>query len=153
MLVAAVRARFDFDRMTRDQALALSAEHPRAELIARLRQSATTSRRMPLSGPLDPLMDLVIHAQDIVRPLGRVHESPPEVVAACLVHVAAHRFMGGPARLRGVRVVSADSGWTLGDGAELRGPDPELLLVAAGRPAGLAGLSGPGVGVVAPRLA
>ena len=60
--------------------------------------------------------------------------------------------MGGPRRLAGVRLVSTDTGWTLGDGAELRGPDIDLLLVAAGRRAGLEALEGPGIAVVGARL-
>jgi uncharacterized protein (TIGR03083 family) len=101
---------------------------------------------------MDPLMDLVIHAQDVARPLGRPYTSPPEAVAACLAYVAANKFMGAPQRLVGVRLVPTDTGWTLGDGAEVRGPDIDLLLVAAGRHAGLVALDGPGVAVVAERL-
>jgi hypothetical protein len=78
--------------------------------------------------------------------------SPPDVVADCLAYVATNRFMGGPRRLAGVRLVSTDTGWTHGDGAELRGPDIDLLLVAAGRRAGLEALQGPGVAVVGARL-
>jgi hypothetical protein len=40
----------------------------------------------------------------------------------------------------------------LGDGAELRGPDIDLLLVAAGRRACLDALDGPGTVVLAERL-
>jgi hypothetical protein len=58
--------------------------------------------------------------------------------------------MGGPRRLSKVRLVSVDTGWTSGDGAELRGPDVDLLLVAAGRRAGLTALDG--FAVVAERL-
>jgi uncharacterized protein (TIGR03083 family) len=97
-------------------------------------------------------MDLVVHGQDIARPLGRRSVSPPDVVADCLAYVATNRFMGGPRRLAGVRLVSTDTGWTLGDGAELRGPDVDLLLVAAGRRAGLEALEGPGIAVVGERL-
>jgi uncharacterized protein (TIGR03083 family) len=152
VLRAAARARFSFDRMEIDLAAHRAAAYSTAELVAQLRESAGSSRRMPGSGPMDPLMDLVIHAQDIARPLGRRHVSPPEVVAACLAYVATNRFMGGPRRLAGVRLVSTDTGWTLGDGAELRGPDVDLLLVAAGRRAGLDALDGPGTAVVAERL-
>ena len=60
--------------------------------------------------------------------------------------------MGGPRRLSGVRLVSTDTRWTLGDGAELHRPDVDLLLVASGRRAGLAALDGPGAAVVAERL-
>ena len=152
LLPAAVRARGSFDRMAVDLAAERAAAYTTAELVAQLRESADSTRRFPGSAPMDPLMDLVVHGQDVARPLGRRHVSPPEVVAACLVHVATNRFMGGPRRLAGVRLVSTDSGWTLGDGAELRGPDVDLLLVAAGRRAGLDALRGPGAAVVAARL-
>jgi hypothetical protein len=95
---------------------------------------------------------VAVRRLDVARPLGRSHVSPPEVVAACLAHVATNRFMGGPRRLSGVRLVSAANGWTSRNGAELRGPDVDLLLVAAGRRAGLTALDGPGLAVVAERL-
>lgn len=152
VLLAAARARFDFDRMTMDQALALAGRHTTDELVGLLRESARSTRRMPGSGPLDPLMDLVVHAQDIARPLGLRHVTPPGVVAACLAHVATDRFMGGRRKLAGIRLVSTDTGWSVGAGAELRGPDAELLLVAAGRRAGLDALDGPGVAILDARL-
>jgi uncharacterized protein (TIGR03083 family) len=150
---AAVRARGSFDRMEIDLAAERVAAYTTTELVAQLRESAGSTRRTPGSGPMDPLMDLVIHAQDVARPLGRRYTCPPQVVAACLAYVAVNRFMGGPRRLAGVRLVSTDTGWTLGDGAELRGPDIDLLLVAAGRRAGLDALDGPATAVVAERLA
>lgn len=152
LLLAAVRARGGFDRMEVDLAARRASAHTSGELVAQLRESAGSARRFPGSAPIDPLMDLVVHAQDISRPLGRAYSSPPDVVAASLAHVAASRFMGGPQRLAGVRLVSVDTGWTLGTGPEVRGPDVDLLLVASGRPAGLDGLDGPGVPVVAGRL-
>jgi uncharacterized protein (TIGR03083 family) len=152
LLRAAVRARGSFDRMEVDLAAERAAAYTTAELVTQLRESADSTRRMPGSGPMDPLMDLVIHAQDIARPLGRHYASPPEVVAACLAYVAVNKFMGGPRRLSGVRLVSAETGWTFGEGAELRGSDVDLLLVAAGRRAGLDALDGPGSALVARRL-
>ena len=152
LLRAALRARGSFDRMEVGLAAERAAAYTTAELVAQLRESAGSTRRFPGSTPMDPLMDLVVHGQDIARPLGRRYVSPPEVVAACLAYVATSRFMGGPRRLSGVRLVSTDTRWTLGDGAELRGPDIDLLLVAAGRRAGLAALDGPGAAVVSERL-
>ena len=152
LVVAAVRARGDFDRMEVQMAAQRAAAYSTAELVAQLRASADSARRFPGSVPMDPLMDLVIHAQDIARPLGLPYASPPEVVAASLAYVATSRFMGGPRRLAGLRLVSADTGWTLGTGPELRGPDTDLLLVASGRAAGLDALDGPGVAVLAGRL-
>ena len=152
LLRAAVLARGSFDRVAVDLAAERSAAYGPEELVAQLRESAGSTRRFPGSTPRDPLMDLVVHGQDIARPLGRRHVSPPDVVADCLAYVATNRFMGGPRRLAGVRLVSTDTGWTLGDGAELRGPDVDLLLVAAGRRAGLEALEGPGIAVVGARL-
>ena len=152
LLPAAVRARGSFDRMAVDLAAERAAAYSTTELVAQLRESAGSTRRMPGSTPMDPLMDLVVHGQDVARPLGRRHVSPPDVVAACLAYVAPNRFMRGPQRLAGVQLVSTDTGWTHSDGAELRGPDIDLLLVAAGRRAGLDGLEGPGAQVLAARL-
>ena len=149
---AAVRARGSFDRMEVDLAAQRVAAYSADELVTQLRESARSTRRFPGSTPRDPLMDLVVHGQDVARPLGRRHDSPPDVVADCLAYVATNRFMGGPRRLAGVRLVSTDTGWTLGEGAELRGPDVDLLLVAAGRRAGLDALEGPGVAGVGARL-
>jgi uncharacterized protein (TIGR03083 family) len=152
LLRAAVLARGSFDRMAVDLAAQRAEAYPTEELVAQLRESADSTRRFPGSTPRDPLMDLVVHGQDIARPLGRRHVSPPDVVADCLAYVATNRFLGGPRRLAGVRLVSTDTGWTLGEGADLRGPDVDLLLVAAGRRAGLEALEGPGAAVVGARL-
>ena len=152
LLPAAVRARGSFDRMAVDLAAERAAAYNTTELVAQLRESAGSTRRMPGSTPMDPLMDLVVHGQDVARPLGRRHVPPPEVVAACLAYVAGNRFMGGPQRLAGVQLVSTDTGWTHGDGAQLRGPDIDLLLATAGRRAGLEQLEGPGAEVLAARL-
>ncbi|MCD4525415.1 maleylpyruvate isomerase family mycothiol-dependent enzyme [Nocardioides sp. cx-173] len=145
ILVAAVRARGSFDRMEVDRAARRAARHSTAELVQMLRESAASTRRTPGSSRMDPLMDLVIHAQDIARPLGLVHTSPPDVVAASLAYVATNRFVGAPKRLRGLRVVSTDTGWSYGHGAAVRGTDLDLLLAVSGRPAGLLALSGPGL--------
>ncbi|MBC8090513.1 MAG: maleylpyruvate isomerase family mycothiol-dependent enzyme [Pseudonocardia sp.] len=149
---AALRARGGFDRMAVQVAEDRSTRFGPTELVAQLRESAASSRRMPGSGPMDPLMDLVVHAQDISRPLGRLHHSPAEVVVASLAYIATNRFLGGPARIAGLALTATDAGWTSGDGPEVRGAAEDLLLVVGGRPAGLAGLTGPGVQVLAGRL-
>src|SRR3712207_5049545 len=99
---------------------------------------------MPLSGPMDPLMDVVVHAQDIARPLGRRHRTPPDVAVPVLRYLAENRFMGGPRRVAGLQLVATDADWSTGEGPQVRGPLSDLVLAVAGRPAGLAGLTGPG---------
>jgi len=152
VLRAAVRARGSFDRMELDLTARRAAAHTTAELVAQLRASADSTRRFPGSGPMDPLMDLVVHAQDVARPLGRTYTSPARVVTASLSHVVGSRFMGAPRRLKGLRLVSTDSSWTHGSGIPVHGPQLDLLLTAAGRADGLRALTGPGVQVLHERL-
>lgn len=149
---AAVRAREDFDRMVVQVARDRSVRSTPAELLGRLRESASSARRMPGSGPMDPLMDLVVHAQDVSRPLGRPYRSPDAVVLASLAYVAGNRFLGAPRRFAGLQLVATDAEWSSGAGPQVRGPAEDLLLVAAGRPAGLVALDGPGLAVLAERM-
>ena len=150
--VAAARARFSFDRMEVALAAERAARYRTNELVEQLRESASSDRRFPGSTPMDPLMDLVVHAQDVSRPLGLAYSSPADVVAASLAYLATNRFMGGPRRLEGIRCVSTTTGWSTGAGPEVRGQDVDLLLAVTGRRAGLAGLQGPGLDRLASRL-
>lgn len=153
VVVNAIRARGSFDRMEARVARERAARFGPAELVAQLRESADTSRRFPFSGPMDPLMDLLVHGQDIARPLGRPYAMPTAVALPSLVYVAADRFLGGPKRVAGLELVATDAAWSSGEGPAVHGTVADLLLAAAGRPAALTGLSGPGVELLAPRLA
>jgi uncharacterized protein (TIGR03083 family) len=133
-------------------AAARARRYSTTELIDQLQRSAQSSRRFPGSSALDPLMDLVIHAQDIARPLGLSYSSPARVVTACLTHVVDNRFMGAPKRVRGLRLTSTESGWSHGSGIEVHGPDLDLLLAISGRPAGVDALTGSGAAVLRERL-
>ncbi|MCW0213021.1 MAG: maleylpyruvate isomerase family mycothiol-dependent enzyme [Pseudonocardia sp.] len=153
VLKAAIRARGSFDRMEETVAADRAARFTTDELVGQLRESADSSRRMPGSGPMDPLMDLLVHGQDIARPLGRRHAMRRDLALPALVYVAANRFMGGPRRVAGLQLVATDAEWSSGVGPSVRGTAEDLLLVAAGRPAALATVTGPGVDVLAGRMA
>ncbi len=143
-VVGIVRARFDWNRMTADQASALAARFTPAELIAQLRDTADAHRRAPGAGVVDPLVDIIVHGQDIARPLGRSLRPPPERVIAALDQVLGSRFYGARQRVGGMRLRATDADWTHGAGAEeIRGPVIDLLLMATGRPpAGTARMEG-----------
>jgi uncharacterized protein (TIGR03083 family) len=154
MVVGMLRARGDFHRMTSEGARARAAAFTPAQLTQQLRETAGSTRRMPGSGPMAPLIDVLVHGQDIARPLGHRRSMPAEPATAALAFVAGVAFFGGPERLAGLRLVATDTGHTLGEGPEeVRGTTDDLLLVATGRPAGLAGLSGAGVARLTGRLA
>jgi len=146
ILLAAVRARGDFDRVNRDMARAYAARPP-AELVADLRGSAD-SRRKPAITTLDNLLfDVLVHVQDVALPLGVECPPPP---AAAREGVERVWRMGWPfwakRKLRGLRLEATDVDWTVGDGPVVRGPAQALLLLLTGRDAAaLPALAGPGV--------
>ena len=153
MVVGMLKARGDFHRMTSGGARARAAAFTPTQLTQQLRESAGSARRMPGSGPMAPLIDVLVHGQDIARPLGRRRPMPAEPATAALAFVAGVAFYGGPERLAGLALVATDTGRAVGDGPEeVRGATDDLLLAATGRPAGLAGLSGDGVARLAGRL-
>jgi uncharacterized protein (TIGR03083 family) len=149
-----LRARGDVNRMIGDSARSRARAFPPADLIAQLCENAESTRRPPGTQIWDPLVDVLVHGQDILRPLGHVRTMPVERVGPALEHVWSSSFYGPAKRFVGLRFVATDIDWTSGEGdREVRGPAAELLLVATGRPAGLAEAEGPGVEEASARLA
>jgi uncharacterized protein (TIGR03083 family) len=151
-LLGVLRARGDVNRMIGEAARRRAAEFGTAELVAQLRATAGSARRPLGTQPPDPLVDLLVHGQDIARPLDRVQPMPGEHVLPALEHVWRSSFYGARRRFADLRLVATDVEWSAGDGAEVRGPGGELLLVLTGRGAGLDGLDGPGVAQAAAQL-
>jgi uncharacterized protein (TIGR03083 family) len=146
LLAAGLRARGDFHAVNRDMAIA-HADRPPAALVVELRELAD-SRRKPAITTLDNLLfDTMVHIQDIAVPLGRPAAMPLDAAREGAGRVWR---MGWPfwarRRLRGLRLTATDVDWTVGEGAEVRGPVHALLLLLTGRTgAALPRLSGPGV--------
>jgi len=150
---AMLAARGDINRMIDRSARGRAAEYSPGELAAQYRETISSAQRPLGTQPADPLVDVMVHGQDITRPLGRTLAMPPEHAALALHHVCGSSFYGAKKRLEGLRLVPTDIDASFGDGdREVHGPAGELLLVATGRSAGLAALSGPGVEDVAARV-
>lgn len=143
-LLELARARGSFDRMIRDSAIR-QARLPAEEFPRRLRAMAGSRRTAPGITELEPLIDILVHFQDVVRPLGRTQATPAGAAA-----VAASRVwsMGFPFRARrrlaGFRLVATDTDWFAGSGEVIEGPIGALLLLVTGRDAALHELTGPG---------
>ncbi|MGK5114056.1 MULTISPECIES: maleylpyruvate isomerase family mycothiol-dependent enzyme [unclassified Geodermatophilus] len=154
-LVRVARTRGDFDRAEAEWARERAARYRPAELVGQLRATAGVDSRLRLSGPLDPLVDILVHGQDVARPLCRPREVPARRALPALRHVWSSAFYRRPdRRFRGLRLVATDADWSAGEGSrEVRGPVGDLLLLATNRPAALPGLTGPGVAEAAARLA
>lgn len=147
-----LKAGGSFHRMSERAAQRIAKAHSPDQLRTQLRETADSARRMPGSAALDPLADVLVHAQDIARPLALPHQPDLVATAAALDHVAENRFYGNPARIEGFRLRATDTSWEIGTGAEVSGPAIDLLLVATGRPAGLVALHGDGIDALADRV-
>lgn len=149
IVIAMVRARFDFDRQNADGVARERGATP-GETLAGLRAAATLTCTPP--APLDSrLVEEVVHGEDIRRPLGIERSYPTEAVVRALGYqVRTPDSLGGAKqRIAGVRLRATDADFAVGAGPEITGPALALLLAVSGRTVALAELDGPGVSVLA----
>lgn len=100
----------------------------------------------------DLLLDVVVHSQDALRPLGVHHEPPPEAAALAADRAWAHRrLLGTRPLLQRLRLVATDADWSRGRGPAVEGPTLELLMLCAGRAPDVSALGGEGVEVLTRR--
>ncbi len=128
-----VRSGFSVTRMTRD--LATSSPLSRTEIVAALRGMVGSRRTAIGVTPVEPLLDILVHTQDIARPLGIEIAMPPEAAALAAERTFAYK---GPMRLapkvEELTFVATDVDWRHGTSPdEVRGPISELLMALAGR--------------------
>ena len=103
------------------------------------------------------LCELVIHQEDVRRPLNRPRRYPDATMRACLDHCISIRgnlLVIGERHRRGrdLHLVATDLGWTSGKGPDVEGPAEAILMAIAGRPAALDDLSGAGLSTLATRM-
>lgn len=121
------------------------------ELVRRLRARTSTRNHPP--GPVSAMLgEVVVHGDDMRRPLGLSHQTPE----AALVVVAdswkkTNILIGSKKRIEGLRLIATDSTWTNGEGPEVSGPLQSLVLAMTGRKQVLSDLSGDGVAILARR--
>jgi len=129
------------------------AKNPTGQIIAEIRDRIGVWRPLPSVTYRDSAIDYLVHAQDIVVPLGRRLDMPTDaaVVAADRVWTSDRMFHARK-KLAGYRLVATDTTWSAGHGQEVTGPISALLLLLTGRPAALANLSGAGAAALQARL-
>ncbi|QUQ68596.1 maleylpyruvate isomerase family mycothiol-dependent enzyme [Kutzneria sp. CA-103260] len=122
------------------------------ELLAMLRRHLTPQGLTSWFGGLVGLEDCLIHHQDIRRALGRPRQVPADRLRPCLRTAVLNPIVGGPWRIRGLRVTATDLGWSFGFGPEVAGPAEPLLMAITGRRGVVGELSGPGVATLTARI-
>lgn len=122
-----------------------------AETLERFR-AVLTSTTAPSGHTAAWLGEVVVHAQDIRRPLDLGTEPEIGAVHEVAGFFAAHDFaVNSKTAARGVRLVATDSPFVGGDGPVAEGSVLALVMVMAGRPAYCADLTGPGADILRER--
>lgn len=153
MIIGMVKAFGSFDRMNTNAAVEQPERFDPAELVRQLRESASSSQRNPMSTPADQLVDILVHTQDIIRPLGRTAHINPEHAVPALDYAINSRWYGGEKRFFDVRLTATDADWVAGSGTlDVEGTTADLLLLATGRLSAFEQLSGSGVSSLARQL-
>lgn len=143
-LVSVVSARFDFDKHN-DRRLAAHRGKTTAETLNRFR--AIVASTTAASGHTAAwLGEVVVHAQDIRRPLGILRE-PSLEAATEVAQFYASRDFTVPSRsmIEGLRLEATDGPFAVGTGPLVTGTTIALTMAMAGRTAYLDDLTGPGV--------
>lgn len=104
------------------------------------------------------LGELMIHQQDVRRPLGLSRMIPRErlslILDYCLTRVGSVTVVPGSYKVaKGLRFVALDFDWSAGQGLEVHGPGEAILMAVNQRDSAVADLAGSGVEVLARRLA
>jgi uncharacterized protein (TIGR03083 family) len=147
-----LRARGNFNRMVRDSAL-WQARLPVEQLAARLRDMVGSREKAVGVTYLEPLIDILVHGQDIAIPLARSRLMPAQAAATAATRVWSMGWpFGAKRKLSGLRFVATDHSWSCGQGLPIEGPMAAILLLLTGRRAALPQLCGPGVAELDARL-
>ena len=128
----AVRTGFRYNAMISYAAVSSPLTHQ--QIVATLRGFVGSRRRAPFVTELEPLLDVLVHSQDICVPLGIAHPMPVDAAVAAADRVLRLR---GPMRLweppPGLRLVATDADWAHGDGLVVEAPIQSHLLTLTGR--------------------
>jgi len=111
------------------------------------------SRKHP-PGPGDTwLGEVLVHAEDIRKPLGIAHDYPVSAVAqAADFYKRSNLLIGAKKRISGLTLRATDTDWSTGSGPEVSGPMISLLMTMVGRKGHIDDLKGDGVDTLKARL-
>ena len=115
-------------------------------------QNAASREASPRARPARSLMHVLVHGQDICRPLGIRRDLPEThlVPVADFVKSDVHIF-GAKKRIAGLTLTATDMDWSHGTGPEVTGPLEALVMMMAGRSVALDDLSGKGAHTLSAR--
>jgi uncharacterized protein (TIGR03083 family) len=149
-LAGVIRCRFDFGRQVAMRLAEQLGSSP-AETLARFERvvNSTTAPPLPV---LALLGEVVVHGEDIRRPLGITHDRPVDVLTRVIRYYAgSDQIVVARSRVRGLRLRATDGPFAAGAGPLVSGPTLALVMVMTGRGAFCDELTGEGVAALRAR--
>ncbi|MGA9147564.1 MAG: maleylpyruvate isomerase family mycothiol-dependent enzyme [Candidatus Nanopelagicales bacterium] len=107
-------------------------------------RSAIYTTASPPQPTITRLIEIVVHGEDIRRPLQIAYTYDTTHIAAALSCLSRNHLFGAKTLVQGLRLSATDADIAIGHGHRVRGPAVSLLLAASGRLAAIDDLSGPG---------
>lgn len=118
------------------------------ELVRRFRARTTTTNHPP-APVIAMLGEIVVHGEDIRRPLDLRHQySEAALVAVADNYKKTNILIGSKRRITGLRLRATDCDWAHGDGPEVSGPLVSLIMAMAGRNGAFSDLAGEGLSIL-----
>ena len=141
---------FSFDKVQENGVAAQRGSSP-AETLAKF-EGVLDSVKHPPGPNTTWLGEVIVHAEDIRRPLGIKHSYPAEaMVAVANFYKGSNMLIGSKNRISGLTLHATDAEWSHGTGPEVAGPILSLVQAMTGRAAVLDDLSGEGVATLRSR--
>jgi uncharacterized protein (TIGR03083 family) len=152
---ALVLARGNFDRAN-DRLTRSFAKRPTSDIVTGLRTQAESRFHPPGFGLEAPVTELLVHGQDLRRPLGLSWDFEPgglPIALELLTSPKAARAFVRRGSLAGLAFEATDIDWIGGErgGALVQGPAASIAYAMTGRTASLGELTGAGVEVLRSR--
>lgn len=139
-----LRHGFKYNRWVAADGKVRGQQDPEAVLRA-FRNAAADRAPRPGARPVRGLMHVLVHGQDMCRPLGIKRDLPEAHLLAVADFVKDDvDIFGAKRRIAGCRLTATDMDWTHGHGPEVTGPAEALVMMMAGRLVALDDLSGEG---------
>ncbi len=141
---------FNFDKL-QDKGIAARRGATPADTLAGFEAVLTSVKHPPGPGPTW-LGEVIVHSQDIRRPLGIKHAYPTDaVVEVANFYTGSNLLIGSKRRIEGLTLRATDAGWFHGSGPEVSGPILSLVMAMTGRKAADDDLRGDGVATLRAR--
>lgn len=132
VIVEATKSGFRFNAMVHRTAVE-DTKDPR-EIAAALRAMIGSRRHVVGTVERDPLLDALVHGQDIAVPLGIDRPMPTDAAVAAAERLWRMRFPFNPrSQLPGIRLAATDTDFAVGEGQRIDAPIRDILMVLSGR--------------------